>query len=78
MDNQEPTVGHRGLCYGQPGRGGVWGRGDTCKHVAESLSYSPETATTLLIDYILTQNKGFFNNVCGSSPFGETWTLLRI
>ena len=36
---------------------GVWGRMDTCKRMAESLSCSSETITTLLINYIPIQNK---------------------
>ena len=37
--------------------GGVWGRMDTCICMAESLHYSPETITILLIDYTPIQNK---------------------
>ena len=44
------------LC-GSLDRKGVWGRMDTCKCMAESLSYSSETITTLLISYTPIQNK---------------------
>ena len=37
----------------------VWGRMDTCTCMAESLHCSPETTTTLLISYTLTQKKKF-------------------
>ena len=38
---------------------GFWGRidMDTCVYMAESLCYSPEMTTTLLINYIPIQNK---------------------
>ena len=36
---------------------GIWGRMDTCICMAESLHYSPETITILLIDYTPIQNK---------------------
>lgn len=36
---------------------GVWGGTDTCVCMAESLSYSPESAVTLLIGYTPIQNK---------------------
>lgn len=37
---------------------GVWGRYmDICICMAESLYYSPQTTTTLLVGYIPTQNK---------------------
>ena len=38
-------------------RKGVWGRGDTCVCLAESLCCSPETITALLTGYIPIQNK---------------------
>ena len=37
-------------CSSLDGRG-VWGRMDTCIHMAESLRYSTETIMTLLIGY---------------------------
>ena len=37
----------------------VWGRMGTCTCMAESLHCSPETTTTLLISYTLTQKKKF-------------------
>ena len=37
----------------------VWGRMDTCVWMAESLHCSPETTTTLIVCYILIQNKKF-------------------
>ena len=40
------------LCGNLDGRG-LWGRMDTYICMAECLHYSPETITTLLIDYIL-------------------------
>ena len=46
------------LCGSLDGTG-VWGRMDTYMCMAESLRCSPETITTLLIDYILIQNKKF-------------------
>ena len=60
MDNREgPTVWHRELCSmlhsSLDGRG-VWGRMDTCVYMTESLYYSPETTTTLLIGYTPIQN----------------------
>ena len=45
-----------GLCGCLDGRG-VWGRMDTCISMAESLDYSPQTITTLLIGYTSIQNK---------------------
>ena len=44
------------LCGSLDGKG-VQGRMDTCICMAESLCYSPETITTLLISYTLIQNK---------------------
>ena len=41
----------------QPPWDGVWGRMDSCVCMAESLCYSPETITTLLIGYTSIQNK---------------------
>ena len=46
------------LCGSLDGRG-VWGRMDTCICMDESLGYSLETITTLLIGYIPIQNKKF-------------------
>ena len=46
------------LCGSLDGRG-VWGRMDICICMAESLSCSPETITTLLIGYTPIQNKKF-------------------
>ena len=40
----------------------IWGRMDTCIHVAEFLCCSPETMMTLLIGYTPIQNKKFFKN----------------
>ena len=45
-----------GLCGSLDGRG-VWGTMDTCISTAESLDYSPQTITTLLIGYTSKQNK---------------------
>jgi len=41
----------------QLGWRGVWGRMDTCICMTESLCYPPETTITLLIGYILIENK---------------------
>ena len=46
------------LCGSLDGRG-VWGRMDIGICMAESLSCSPETITTLLIGYTPIQNKKF-------------------
>ena len=43
------------LCGSLDGRG-FWKRMDTCTCMAESLHCSPETITTLLIDYLPIQN----------------------
>ena len=40
----------------QPGWEGVWRREDTCICMTESLHYSPETITTLLIGSTPIQN----------------------
>ena len=62
-DNQEgPTVQHMELCSrlcGSLDGRGVWGRMDTCICMAQFPCYPPETITTLLISYTLTQNKKF-------------------
>ena len=39
---------------------GVWGRMNTCICMAESVCYSPETITALLISYTPIQNTKFF------------------
>ena len=61
MDNQQgPAIEHRELCSMLRGcldGRRVWGRIDTCMCMAESLPYSLETITTLLIDYTPVQNK---------------------
>ena len=46
------------LCGNQEGKG-VWGRVDTRMCMPESLHYSPETITILLIGYIPIQNTKF-------------------
>ena len=59
---QGPPVWHRELfsvLCGSLDGSGVWGRVDTCIHMAESLHYSPETITTLLFGHTPTQNKKF-------------------
>ena len=43
----------------QPGWEGVWDTMGTCTCMAESLCCSPETTTTLLIDYSPIQTKKF-------------------
>ena len=53
----------------QPGREGGWGRMDTSICMAESLLYSPETTTTLLIGYNPIQNKNILSIV------GLTWKV---
>ena len=53
MANQKgPTI----QCGNLDGSG-FWDRMDTCIYIAESLHCSPETITTLLIDYTPIQNK---------------------
>ena len=42
---------------------GVWRRMDICMWMAESLCFSPETITILLIDYTPIQNKKFFKKL---------------
>ena len=55
MDYQQgPSLQPRKLClmsYGSLDVRGVWGKTDTCIHMAESLCCPPETITTLLINY---------------------------
>ena len=48
---------------------GVWGRMDTCIGMAESLCYSPEMTTTLLICYTSIQNKSFSKKDSASTDF---------
>ena len=64
MGNQQgPTLQHRELCSmlcGSLDGRGVWGRIDIC--MAEFFCYPPEIITTLLISYILIQNKKFNKN----------------
>ena len=43
------------LCASLDGRG-VWGRMDTCVCMADSLHYSPETITTLIVGYTPIRN----------------------
>ena len=52
----------------QPGWEGVWGRKDTCVCMSESLPHTPETVTTLLIDYMPIENKKFFKKRVASLP----------
>ena len=63
-DNQQgPTVQHGELCSmlcGSLDGRGVWGRMDTCIHMAESLCCAPETTTTLRIGYNPIENTKFF------------------
>ena len=63
MDNQlGPIVEHMGLClvlYVSLDGRGFWGRMDSGICVAESLCYSPEMTTVLLIGYTPIQNKKF-------------------
>ena len=47
------------MICGSLGGKGAWGRMDPCICMAESLSCSPETVTTLLIDCTSKQNKKF-------------------
>ena len=51
------------MICGSLGGKGVWGRMDPCICMAESLSCSPETITTLLISYTPIQNKKFFKKI---------------
>lgn len=61
MENQQgPAVQHRELCSVSCGRldgRGVWGRRDTCIHMAESLHCPPETVTPPLISHTCVQAK---------------------
>ena len=61
MESQQgPAAQHRELCsvlWGSLDGRGVWGRMDPCVCTAESLRWSPETITTLLIGYNPIQNK---------------------
>ena len=63
MENQQGPAGqHRALCSKSCGSldgRGVWGRMDTCTCVAEPLHCSPETITSLLMNYSPMQNKKF-------------------
>ena len=56
MDNpQGPTVKHMELCSmlcGNLDGRGVWGKMDTCICMAESLLCSPETVTTLFVNWL--------------------------
>ena len=54
-------------CYGAScWEGGLGEKGyvDTCVCIAESLCWSPETTTRLLIGYTPVQNKTFFKSLC--------------
>ena len=57
------STGNSAQCCGSLDGRGVWGRMGTCICMAESLHCSSETTTTLLINYILIQNKNNFFNV---------------
>ena len=61
MDNQwGPPIWYMELCsmlHGSLDGRGVWGRMDTRKYMVESLYYSRETITTLLISNTPIQNK---------------------
>ena len=52
----------------QPGWEGVWGRKDTCVCMSEFHPCTPETVTTLLIDYMPIENKKFFKKRVASLP----------
>ena len=61
MDNQQgSTVQHMELCSmlcGSLDERRVWGKMDTCIYTAESLSWSSEAITALLISYTPTKKK---------------------
>ena len=61
MDNQQgPTVQHRKLCSmlcGDLEGRGVWARMDTDICMAESLCCSPETITTLFVNWLYPSTK---------------------
>ena len=86
MDHQQgPTVQHRELCSmlcGSLDGKEVWGRMDTCIYMAESLFYSPETFTTLLIGYTAIQNKNlkirFINGPHLKKSFKKAGDFLKI
>ena len=48
------------MLYGSLDGRGIWGRMDTCIHMAESFCCSSETIISLLIGYTPIQNKVFF------------------
>ena len=57
------------MLYGSLDGRGVWGRMDTCIRMAESLHGSPETVTTLSIDYTPIQNEKSFFKYKGNTPY---------
>ena len=61
MDNQQGTaVQHRELCsmlYGSLDGRSVWGRMGTCICMVESLHCSPETVTTLFVNWLYLNTK---------------------
>ena len=67
MENQQGPAGqHRELCSVSRGSldgRGVWGRTDTCICMAESISCSLETITTLLIGF-MPKTESFFLKSC--------------
>ena len=50
------------MLYGSLDGMRIWGRMDTCIHMAELLCCSPETIVTLLIGHTPIRNKSFFLN----------------
>ena len=59
-DQQGPTVEHKELCSmlcGSLHGRGVWGRMDTCIGMTESLHCSPETITTLFVNWLYPNTK---------------------
>ena len=50
------STGKSAQCYVEADGRGVWERMDTCICMAEFLCYSPETVTSLLLDYTPVQN----------------------
>ena len=55
ITNKDLTVEHKELCSGLCGSldgRGVWGRMETCICMAESLPCSPETITTLFVNWL--------------------------
>ena len=74
-NHQGPTIQHTELCSilrGSLDERGIWGRMDTCICMTESLGCSPETITTLLINYACVLSH--FSHV---QLFETLWTVAK-